>query len=351
MRRRGSGSILDDALGPVSARDRRDADLFFADLMGPTRSRAREEEDDVGEATAAFPTLKQAWDAEKLRIVFFFKPISTTFTDASGTFKARFWVTSDAVKWKIPARERDLLAEWNRFKEGDPIDQDGDMLCRLPCTARQNQAFANVLKLHPDPRTPGAEDGLINRQAPVRSDMAPEPCLLLTPYLYSIRYQQVSCKIDPIGRDTNKPIVGEAAKHNQYLNQKTTAFMRARNDSYSVPSIGDPGKIWAITNQMYVSRAHNGQPSAINYGWHGPRANLQSVIPGLKCLQSVGTTHDDRHVDYSQVCVLVAGWCEVTEPGQSGPTWVKTESVYTSARLCKLVTPDGAPLRRVRYES
>ncbi|HEX8106958.1 MAG TPA: hypothetical protein VF516_04475 [Kofleriaceae bacterium] len=335
----------------MSARDRHNADLFYAELMGHAMPRGRASEDDLTEGTAAFPTLKQAWDTDKRRILFSFKPISTTFTDASGIFNARFWVSSDAVKWKIPASERDLLAEWNRFKEADPIDQDGDMLCRLPCTARQNQAFANALKLHPDPRTPGAEDGLIDRTAPIRSDMAPEPCLLLTPYLYARRYQQVSCKIDPVGRDPGAPIVGEAAKHNQYLNQKTTAFMRARNDSYRVPSIGDPGKIWAITNQMYVSRARNGQPSAINYGWHGPNATLASVIAGLKCLQSVGTTHDDRHVDYSQVCVLVAGWCEVTEPGQSAPAWVKTESVYTSARLCKLVTEDGKPLARVRYET
>ena len=127
--------------------------------------------------------------------------------------------------------------------------------------------------------------------------------------------------------------------------------MRARNDSYRVPSIGDPGKIWAITNRMYVSRADNGQPSAINYGWHGPNGKLRSAIPGLTCIQSVGTRHDDRHFDYSQVCVLVAGWCEVSEPGQSAPTWVKTESVYTTARLCKLVTEDGTPLRRVRYDT
>jgi len=343
-------------------RERQNADSFFAELMGwrpAARARGREGEGEDAalegapiESVPSFPTLRQVWNADRRQLVFSFKPITTTFTDGGNTFKGMFWVTSDAVKYKIPASETALLAEWNRWKHADPIDADGDMLCRLPCTAKQCQALADVLTTHPDPVRSGAEDGLINHTAPIRDDMRPQPCLLLTPYLYSRRYQQVSCKIDPVGRDTNPTImVAEAAKHNQYINQQIEAFMRARGDSYRVPSVGDPGKIWAISNEMYVRRAKNGQPSAINYGWHGPTAGSHAVVPGLKLIQSIGTTHDDTHIDYSQVCVLVSGWCEITEPGDTAPKWMRTEEVYTSRRLCRLVTHDGVPLARTRYNT
>jgi len=314
------------------------------------------------QTVAAFPTLRQVWDRDKMQLSFFFVPIKTTFTDASGTYNATFWVTSDAVKYKIPASEALLLAEWNKHKHPDPIDPDGDMLVRLPCTARQNQALANVLTTHPDPIKSGAEDGMINHTAPIRPEMKPEPCLLLTPYLYSRRYQQMTAKIAPVGRDTNLPIVQESAKHNQYLNQKIEAFMKARGDSLRVPSLGDPGKIWAITNGVYEDKigtftkkdgSTGSYPykAAVNYGWHGGTAALQSVIPGLLCLQSIGQRHDDGHFDYSQVCVLVGGWCELTEPGDTGPRWIETREIYVTQKWCKLATHDGIPIKLLKYNT
>ncbi len=340
---------ITDFLEPVQARTESVIEVEGESAQQATLTHWEAAEDDAEASAPAFPTLRQIWDRNRLQLVFHFVPIETSFVDAGKTYTGRFWVNADAVKWKIPASESALLTQWNRFKEPDPIDQDGDMLCRLPCTAKQCQALADVLTTHPDPLRSGAEDGLIKRKAPTHSDMRPEPCLLLTPYLYSRRYQQMRCQVNPVGRDTSKPIVGESAKHNQYLNQEIKKFMQARNNPYAVPSLGDPGKIWALHNRMYVSKADNNLPSAINYGWHGPKSSSQAVVPALKLIQSVGTRHDDAHLDYSQVCVLVSGWCEVTGPGQNEPQWMRTEAVYRSPTLCRLATHDGEPLSKTRY--
>jgi hypothetical protein len=66
-------------------------------------------------------------------------------------------------------------------------------------------------------------------------------------------------------------------------------------------------------------------------------------------IQNPGNCHGKGHIDYSQVFVVVAGWCEVTRPGQSAPTWVRTAEVYQSDELHKLATYEGK-LRKISYD-
>jgi hypothetical protein len=313
-------------------------------------------------AGTAFPTPAEAYDESPLSIKFSFGRITNSFSDATGQYQATFWVTSDALKWQIPATERYavLLDTWNKEKqEPDPSDDSGAMLVRLPCSATQNQEIAKRITTHPDPVKTGAVDGLINHVAPVRADMTPLPSLLLTPKLSDLRWAQAKAQIRHCNQDTDKPIVGETAKLNKCVNEQIRAFMNKSGSTNSVPTIGDPGKIWAITNDVYADRVATGKTktgatytypykAAINYGWHGPSANLLAVTPGQKVMQSVGARHDSSHLDYSQSAILIAGWCEVTEPNKP-VTFMRTEAVYRSKTLCRLVTHDAIPLTVTSY--
>jgi hypothetical protein len=120
--------------------------------------------------------------------------------------------------------------------------------------------------------------------------------------------------------------------------------------------LADPGKIWAMTNtagdrykayhtpegRLTCKRDPAGERATPNYGWHRTPGNVRDVI------QTVGSCHGAGHIDYSQVFVVVAGWCEVTRPG-GAPTWERTAEVYQSDALHPLVSYEGK-LRMVTYD-
>jgi hypothetical protein len=304
-------------------------------------------------AQPTFPTLVEAFDERPESLSFTFVPVTSSFTDAAGTTTATFWVTGDALKWEVPEARAALFAAWNQQAEPDPADAGGLKLCRLPCSATQCQEIADLVTTHPDPDASGALAGLVDHVAALRPDMGIEGSLLLTPRLYDLRWEQAGAQISPCPQDIDRPIVGESARLNRAVNQKIKAVM-ARDGLSAVPAIvADPGKIWAITGDVYADRVAPGTAyhykCAVNYGWHGHGAPLLAVTPGQTVVQSVGTRHDAAHFDYSQVAVLVAGWCEVTRPGEAAPTFLRTEDVYRDPALCRLVTHDGRPLAVTRY--
>lgn len=98
------------------------------------------------------------------------------------------------------------------------------------------------------------------------------------------------------------------------------------------------GKHWVIT-----SRLANTRGMAANYGWYTPSAPYVSTS-GIKLWQSLGTRHNDRHVDYSQVLQLVRGTMEVD--GQAKPF----ERVAVSPTFWGLVSDEG-PLKCTRIQS
>ena len=97
-------------------------------------------------------------------------------------------------------------------------------------------------------------------------------------------------------------------------------------------------------------------PIAARVGQHGLEPMSVGRIIGiasgsvfLLVGQSIGTKHPASHIDYSQVCVIVAGWCEITLPDTSVPVWKRTLDVYRDRALCRLVTHDDKPLRVTSY--
>jgi hypothetical protein len=255
----------------------------------------------------------------------------------------RFWVTTDAIKWSVPA-----TAEWKLWEESDDPLTAKRRMCRLPCRASDAQVAAD--RVHRTQRE--LPD---HRAAPDSTDAA--PCLLLTPRLYDLRWEQSDIRVDPCAGFINEPLLVGSLKLNKCVNDGVRKALAARSTTRAPRLLGDPGKIWAITNDIGADRTSSSgtrYKAAVNYGWHAskgwPGQKYQASTRGQLVAQPLpGTAHSAQHIDYSQVCLLVAGWCEITLPGAPSPVWKRTEDVYRDPTLCKLVTHDGKPLRVTSY--
>ncbi|MEZ4299446.1 MAG: hypothetical protein R3B70_31130 [Polyangiaceae bacterium] len=206
---------------------------------------------------------------------------------------------------------------------------------RLPCSAAEAELAARKIKKKP------SELGGWPKGVP--SDGEARRSFFLTPKLMDIRWIQTRDKkanIDPCPQDINAPIWGTSVKMNRCVEKQANP----------IDTVADPGKIWAVSNRLGTKV--NNLDRAINYGWHvnikphetqwrGTPAYV-GVTPGLRLLQSEGGTHDCYHIDYSQILLLVAGWCVVEDPKGSTPKRMKTEEVYADKDLSELVNHDGA---------
>lgn len=270
------------------------------------------------------PNLPTVFEVDLLHIKLPFAPIKSTWQG----HEAVFWVTRDAVKWSVVG---DAYRTWyDPPTSPDPLERGlGAMLCRLPMTARGQQALAdNVF------RTPVQLAG--RDHAP---SLPAESALLLTSKLYDLRYAAADCRISPKTTSPNVKLIFENSKKTTFdINTEVNA--RFPGDPPRI--IADPGKAWILTHDIGQKKAeNNGHYAAVNYGFH---TSVSSRIQGP------GYKHCACHYrDYSQVCFLVAGWCKVKEEGASDYRWHTTESIYRHKTLFGLAVPGNVPLPRVRY--
>ena len=356
----------------VSRAERRQADLFAAELFGWSPPRASTEgPESFGEDIASIarmareaackhhdgrPTVFEAicWG----EAYFQFVSITTSFTNSAGEYRGTFWVLDDALKWIVPERFSSFVESYDPMTgkvQNWTRSPSRRRNWRLPCKPEEAQAAAAVLQM-------GQADLSGARGAPSSTERLGS--LLLTPKLYDERYRQADLKIAPqtsadgVSLMTINQKQGLSVASNRYNTLVNEAALRITNaDPAPRRMLADPGKIWVITNtagERYVTYiAPNGQPTCKpdpageratpNYGWHRSPTNIRDLIQG------VGNCHGKGHIDYSQVFVVVAGWCEVTSPGASAPTWMRTAEVYQSDRLHPLVSYEGK-LRMIKYD-
>lgn len=368
----------------VSPDERREAERFFAELYGRRRPRARRP---VARPSPAFDRTESADEsfasiarmareaAESVlckrhdgrptvfeaicwgEAYFEFVGITTSFRNASGEYRGTFWVLDDALKWIVPERFSIFVESYDPMTakvKNWTRSPSRRRNWRLPCTPEGAQEAAAVVKMG-QADLPGARA--------TSSSTERLGSLLLTPKLYDERYRQADLKIAPqttdgrarlmdINRD--KGLTFASNRYNTLVNEAAHRISHA--DTAPRRMLADPGKIWVLTNtagERYKTYRDGdklkckpdpaGERATPNYGWHRSPANIRDVI------QNPGNCHGKGHIDYSQVFVVVAGWCEVTRPGQSAPTWVRTAEVYQSDELHKLATYEGK-LRKIRYD-
>jgi N-acetylmuramoyl-L-alanine amidase len=340
----------------------------ISDFLEPAAARApgaRPGEDAVAEEGGTpLKTVTEVLTSNQAH--FRFVPIRSTFEDGGRVFEGTFWVFDDALKWIVPASEAGYEESYDVMIETTKNTAlPRRRLWRLPCSAQQAQAAAGHDRLKMRQRDL-AGAGV----API--DDAREESLLLTPRLYDLRFQQADLKLDPVTNNlagANLMQIQEAPERggprkasNDYGTALNTAALRAFNArpaGSAFPSLlADPGKIWAADRRMHQemtkSSGHKFR-AAINYGWHyvsSGTLGTPAVTPGLRLVQGNGCAadrcHDEGHADYSQVLVLVAGWCLVKRPGGAAQ-WTKTSDVYRSPELHRLVSHEAAPLTTIKY--
>ncbi len=108
--------------------------------------------------------------------------------------------------------------------------------------------------------------------------------------------------------------------------------------------IASVGKYWVLTNALLGGRF--GVAQACNYGWHSSGAPYAAVTPGLKVWQSVGSRHNNEHVDPSQVVRLMHREAWLTRPGEEEEL-VDLHQIAIDPVLAPLISHEG-PLRVLR---
>ena len=301
-----------------------------------------------------FPTPKEAEAQAKI----FHEFQSTLFkiNDGGGSqWTLHLLVSHDALKWEVPTETvrgpgvSKSEGKWweNRFRDltnADPFvpsSFDPKRVVRIPSTAKDAQEFADtftfsVAQLLNLPRLQSLKEQPIGKAAPSK-DLALK-CFLPTPTIMDLRWDRIRvakpCTHSKGGTTTVSVMIPQVRSVNNEING-------LHNKGSSL--VGNPGKVWAISNKLYrdphgakVRKKHSPSniPLGVNYGWHtdsqakaGPHGGV-SQNGQFFVMQKAATGHHIRYKDYSQVVVLVAGWCTVHNPHTKKWTWEPTEDLY-----------------------
>lgn len=323
--------------------ERRNAELFWADLMGAARPRSSTRPSHPGEAESGRARAKPPAIEEviaRAQAHHAFVPISSTMTLDGAPCSARIWISDDAVKWIVPSgsveessvarRFTDTVDDVMLLKHGARLEGVRRRMWRLPCTAREAQRAADLIGTRQQ-QLPGAS-------LPPSSTES-RPCLLPTSHLYTLRFRQADLRIEPqvglMDMNVKQGLTAASLEYNRRVSQAAKRVVDARAGAHGPPQLlADPGKVWVIAADLRGN-------VAVNYGWQ--RVNNRPW-------QSEGRRHDTAHSDYSQILVAVAGWCEVARPG-AGACWMETANVYQSAELGRLVTGDARRLTKIKYDT
>lgn len=140
-------------------------------------------------------------------------------------------------------------------------------------------------------------------------------CLLMTPKIADLRFQQARTIIKPHTRwDRSGGYKMATTEWMKWHSGKIDEDLKNVSDPGIVATVG---KHWVIDERL----AHPSIPNqACNYGWYykGAMAGVPKDLPvswkempGVHMIQTRGFFHDWSHADYSQICVLVARECKV----------------------------------------
>lgn len=174
---------------------------------------------------------------------------------------------------------------------------------------------------------------------------------MLTPKIADLVYANAKIKLEPNTQtpDSKMAYTSRMVKHSAAV---TEAIMRATSAWPESPSIqeiadgsiglvADVGKDWVLSNKLAGKK-----DVAANYGWH-TKAKVQKSGPfacpgGGSMWQTLGTAHNTKHVDYSQIVRLMN--TELIVDGKM----MSFRDVASDPELCGLVSYEG-PLTVFRH--
>lgn len=256
------------------------------------------------------------------------------------TYVGTFWVFADALKGPFfdPTNNTDIMLRW-------------------PCSAAESQAVADLIEISP------ADLGM---EGPPGSGK--RKCLLMTGRLMTARWWNghvLGRIIEPKTDNTADLLIAGCLRTHRRIEAAVAAL-----PSPSTKVVADPAKIWIIHHRLFIPGGPpQGTKGAVNYGWHvdpslvkpkkgdpthgtgaGIPVNTNTAIPGTWINQDAGGQHDEHHLDYSQLLLLVAPWCKVSKPGETTMTVMSTEQVYQDKTFARLVSDNALPLQGTRQK-
>lgn len=168
-------------------------------------------------------------------------------------------------------------------------------------------------------------------------------CLLLTPKVVDLIYQQAALRFEPVIRADGNIVALSTSKR-----------VSALIDACIAEKGGDPGglidsvgKYWVLHNRLAApSQLKYGTSTVCNYGWLGATAAYPALTRGLRCWQTPGFQHNDLHTDPSQLVRLMRRTGRLTRPGQPEES-VDLVTALQEPALAPLINHDGV-LRYLR---
>lgn len=150
-------------------------------------------------------------------------------------------------------------------------------------------------------------------------------CRLLTPKLADIIYERAEVKLIPLTQAWWQD--GSMAHTRRMLEQSRAIDARLATAGADRDAlVANAGKDWVMLRSLPRGRA-------ANYGWIG--SGKDKSVTGLPIVQSVGTAHDDRHVDYSQLPRFVLRYVQLDGVD------IDIDDVLADPSACKLIAHDG----------
>lgn len=273
------------------------------------------------------------------------------------SYEAHFWVMTDAFKWIVPSTCSPQVDQWceaiTLYTFSEDVMVPGKRTWRLPTHALDATRWCQLVTHHQGSAI------FHDAEAELSSGTSNsfQICVLPTPKLFRLRYLAPGALQIPALHGPH----GNLAKVSDAFNKRVSDNAKAQWGSKSGrPRIlADPAKIWAIDHLMdkpnfIVDRQRVKRPNpgpckvgfeptskaAINYGFHRKDGTA---------IQTPANCHGKRQIDYSQLLVAVAGWCEIRE--EEG-TWqfMRTADIYTDPNLFPLAVIGSVPLRKTAYE-
>ena len=139
---------------------------------------------------------------------------------------------------------------------------------------------------------------------------------LLTPQLVDQIWAQAQVRIDPFiatAGDAQMASTARFLQHSELVKNRLRPLKAGRS-----ALVSNVGKYWVVNAATSLGKTVSGQPAAVNYGFFASRAGANQTASGsardTSVVQNPGLAHNQLHVDYSQVVMLVARAVELCVP-------------------------------------
>jgi hypothetical protein len=170
-------------------------------------------------------------------------------------------------------------------------------------------------------------------------------CMLLTPKVVDLIWQQAQVRFDPVIRADNNIV---ASSNDQRVSGLVDEQI-AKHGGDQGGLVDSIGKYWVLHNHLANPGLKFGKSNACNYGWLSSTGLYAALTPSLKCWQQPGFQHNDGHRDPSQIIRLMSRKAFLTKPGEEEQQ-VDLLDVLRDPALAKLANHDGV-LHYVRLAS